>query len=254
MGYYNRFPTLLVPGGFLPQTQTYLAAMSSKPTAPQQTLINTLIKGLIDNSLWDKMDGFYILMLPTEQAALLNAKTPGTLNLAKTGSPSFAANVGFTAGTGAYLATASNLTAFPTYAQDDAHFGVYCENAVTANALTVGSGLNSNEIRVHTAGNSYFAVNDSSPTARTNASGIGHFVVSRASSTTIKGYKNGSQLGADISQNSTAVPSATFKVGGDGTNTGAQCSFAHVGTDLSGADVSTLNTLIEAYRTGVAAL
>lgn len=79
---------------FEAETTALLARFTSQPDATRQSLINACIKGLKDDGVWVDLHGLWLLAAHDAQAAQRNWKQDA-YNLTVVGSPTFAANAGY---------------------------------------------------------------------------------------------------------------------------------------------------------------
>lgn len=251
MSYYSKFPSLLVYGSLHPYTQTYLAAMTTQPSAQITKAIDNFVRGIVDDGLWSKFDALYIFKMHDAQAARINLAQPGTHDLSTSGSPVFTAGAGYAGAVSGYLQTSANISTFSNFSQDNAHIGGYIESAQNSNTPAIGSELQNIEIRPVTAGTTYFAINTTgNAISRSAGGGTGHSVASRLNSSQVFFVRDGAMVGSVVSNASVAVAANPFKVcGGIFNNNTSQFSFAHVGSGLTEAESDDLYQRILTYRT-----
>lgn len=237
------------------ETQAYLDAMDTLPTAAQQGLINDLVVALKDAGVFTKMDGFYILMMHADQPSRVNLVDP-TEELAKTSTPTFTANTGWVCSITAYLSHPVNLDSETNYAQNDAHIALYQETETAVNSPSCASIINANEIRTDFNGaNQAIVIINGSYAAGlySHAGGAAYFAASRDNSADYKVYRNTTLL-ATQTNTSVALTSIPWRVGGVYLSNSSQVSFTHFGAALTATELTDVYNAIDAYRTGVAAL
>lgn len=180
------------------ESVTYFTAMSVQPDTTLKADLNTLVNGLIVDTVWAELDWLNIPAIHDEQAARVNAKNPS--QVASVGvAPTFTANRGYTGnGTTQYINTGINTsTAGGLYLQNDCHMGGWIgtevDNASEYDFGTFAAGFNTRNGTVAiVAPQSNTNINYTLP----SATSIGHTAFSRTSSTAVKTYKNGSGTSA----------------------------------------------------------
>ena len=92
---------------------------------------NEIIVELKNNSIWDKLDLFYLFKTDGDNDfATLNWVDPSSYKITEVNSPTFTTNVGFMGnGTNAYLNTGWDATIGPNFIQTGATHGVYTSDA-----------------------------------------------------------------------------------------------------------------------------
>ena len=108
------------------ETQAFLARLATTPTTAQTTAYNNLISGLVYSGVWAKLDGLFLFAAPNSADALTNLIQAGTATVS--GSPTFAANAGYTATTSSdYIDSGFNPTtaSSPNYTQNSASLFVW---------------------------------------------------------------------------------------------------------------------------------
>ena len=101
------------------------------PSLSGQSLQNEIIVELKNNSIWDKLDLFYLFKTDGDNDfATLNWVDPSSYKITEVNSPTFTTNVGFMGnGTNAYLNTGWDATIGPNFIQTGATHGVYTSDA-----------------------------------------------------------------------------------------------------------------------------
>jgi len=115
-----------LPVGFIPEYQALYDEFINKPSYTEANKQNTLIKTLVDNGIWDKFSGFYLLGAHTNDngESIIDAKNPGTYSAELYNSPTYTNNVGFKGnGSTSYLRIPSWLTL--TVPQNQIFVGAY---------------------------------------------------------------------------------------------------------------------------------
>lgn len=248
------------------EAQTYVAAMPVAPDNTRKGLIDTLVGSLKTAGVWTKLDFLYLLGAHDADAALINAVSPGTYNALAVNSPSFTVDRGYTTdATTSYLnsqlnpTTAGSLTKL--FAQNSCHMGVWSRTAASG-LYDIGQleGTSGANIAILASGNFYAYGHTNAVPGDVNASAVGHYAWSRTGATAWSKYKNGASVSAQASA-STALnvnSSARIYIGGywNGTlvNGSARQYFAaHLGSGLTGTELTALYNALDAYRSGVGA-
>ena len=101
------------------------------PSLSGQSLQNEIIVELKNNSIWEKLDLFYLFKTDGDNDfATLNWIDPSSYKITEVNSPTFTTNVGFMGnGTNAYLNTGWDATIGPNFIQTGATHGVYTSDA-----------------------------------------------------------------------------------------------------------------------------
>lgn len=242
-------------GEYAPGTIAALAAMSSAPAAGRATAIDNLIARLEVKGVWPSLRALWVLAAHHEQAARINLRAPGVNDLVAVNSPAFAVDGGFTGnGTTSWLETGLS----PADVAGPAGYGIsagawFGDNpspgtsqfplGVTNGDETLSMAISPSTFSFSArVGNTNLAAFGSAPNA------IGHFAVSRTSSTHVRGFHNGALVGE------VASPFVTY---GGGTNIGilrrlaayhsGTLKTAWLGVGLTDAQILELHAALAAY-------
>lgn len=233
-------------------------ARTSGQDATHQNANQTFICNLVTEGVWAKLDAAYLFATDTSANALLNLVS-SSFNGTAHGSPSFAANTGFTgvdSSTTVYIDTGFNpSTAGGNYSQNSAHGSVWNNNNVQASAgggavmgnwNVAGTVLLDIAPRIPTNSFSLF-VNGGTAINGTISSSVGHYLGNRASSTSITGYQNASSVMTSGSNASAALINANIYVLainettiGPSTGSALQVMAATIGGGLTTGDITNL--------------
>lgn len=250
--------------GFLAETETLVAAMTTAPSAARKIVINDFIKALKDGGVWDQLDLLYVLAAHDSQAARLNWKNPGTYTASVGGTPTFTTDSGYapTAGThyldtgwdasnngvnftqndACVFARSNNNTRFDAGGIFGNNYSVSGTGAVyinpwNASINTVSHGINSS------------ATNTFSPG---NASGL--FLLNRTASGNYDIYRENSSLGNQATA-SNALSAVDFRILTQGAPPDfanrREVSLAGCGGSLDSTARTALYDGFEAYRTAL---
>jgi len=222
-----------------PQTAAYIAAMTTRPADDEILAIDSAIRLIVDTGAFAKLDGLYFLASATDQASRINIINPGTYNLTKINSPRFTANAGWDANGGAgYLDTGFNpSTAGGKFTQNSACIGIAVSVAAQTNPVFGNIGTGSSFLTARSAGDTFACRLNSVGSNNVASSSNGFFAASRASSTTVRGFKNANQV---ISATNATItpPSASLGIlsdnGGARYALGTTVTFAFMGANLTG--------------------
>lgn len=249
-----------------PDAAAYFAAMSVQPDDARKSLINDLIVGLKADGVWSKTRLLYLRALGTQQAALLNAKTPGTNDCTIVGTVTFTADRGFRGdGSTGYLNTGFNpTTASPVIGQNSLALYSYVNNTtsdVAGNETTWGSGGSSRIRLLPLSGSGVMSarLNNSTNNSFNGAAlttRLGSRAVSRTGATTSNGQMNGVAVGVTDTTSSSAPVSAVMELLRDsGTMyNGLDRIAADVLADgLSGAEMTALHARTLTFLTAIGA-
>ncbi|GAA1790173.1 hypothetical protein GCM10009795_039850 [Nocardioides hankookensis] len=243
---------------FLAQSQTnrIVNRMTVLPRQARVTLIKTLVKSLIDNGIWDKLDGFYMLAAHDEQAARLNWRGGPAQDLTSVNSPIFTTDRGFQGdGTTSYLTTSLSGTGADQYKQDDAFMGLWCITNASSNTGHGVSGAGNGYINPRSVAGAIVLRANSGSTltfaGMTDSSGLTAW--SRPDNANVTAYKNGSVFGTQSSA-SVALGTNNFEICRNQTNySSRQIAFAAFGARLTDAQQAALYTAVRTYLLAVGA-
>lgn len=234
--------------------QTIYNAMTTKPTGKYAWGQNDMVKKLVDDGIWAKLDWFWVAATETNDngEALINWKNPGTNNPTNPTSTAWTALEGFTGDNSSdYIDTNFNPSTDATnFSQNSACIGCYVRNDYNENkpAMSCSSKCS---IFPRSSGSIYGRVNSTTSAAWTVADSTGLTVVCRTSSTNLRAYRDGNSLG-DVSNSSTTLADAEFEI----LSMSAlpyygryQVAIAFVGGVLDATENSNLYNAINAYMT-----
>lgn len=229
------------------------ARMSTPPTGPRKTLINTLVKSLKAASVWTRFDALYLLAAADSQAARLNWIS-SSFTLTAVSSPTFTTDRGYAGdGVGAYLDSGFNpATAGGRTTLNSAHMGWWVNTAISENAADMGN-TNSVGNSRDASGNFVARVGSATTSSVAVGSPVGHSVVDRSASNVQTLYKNGSSVQIDPHV-STSLSSENYRLltrAGSAIFNTRRIAAAHYGQSLSAADVSALYSALNTYLTAV---
>jgi hypothetical protein len=241
---------------------TYAATLSgvSLPNDAKKLVQNQLVVDLDNAGIWDKLDHFQVWATPANSIfAAIDWKNPNNSRLSTIyNTVTFTSNQGFqgdgSVGGGYIDSNFNPSTMASNYELDNASFGYYMRVIDTAPSTAEGaftaSGTTLSWIRYITTKRIY--LNSSAVVAATNfvAASDQFAMATRASSSQVKLYSNGS-LTDTLSIASSAMPNANFlafRAGAAYSN--CQLGMVFAGADLS-AEASSFNLAWRAYLTNI---
>ena len=234
-----------------------IAAMETPPSAARASAITTLVNTLQSAGIWDLLDVLYVLAAADSQAALLNWKDPSSFVASPVNSPTFTADRGFTGnGTNSRVNTGwVPSTNGVKYTQNSASVWLWSNTEGSVTNGDLGGKVDATKqclMRLRSANSFLGRVNDADSTQVANGDAIGFFGMQRISSTTKNYWKNGAQLGTDISANSVGVNAdAQWICGCNSTGFPTnQQALAAWGASLAGKEVAFYNA-VRAYMQAV---
>lgn len=255
-------------GGFDLSYQAILSQATSLgytlPSSGQQTKQNDFILDLKASGIWNKLDVLYVFATDgSSDFATLNWKAPGSFQITKTVSPTFASNAGFT-GNGSTQFLNTNWipnTNGVNYLLDNSSIFYWCNTNSTRNETMWGSSAASVTNRAvlnpkNVSSQAQYTINATTITTVANAgtsNGLWH--VKRTASNAIAVFKNGVSF-TTASTTSTSRPTTSIYICGEnanGTLSGAsnrQISFWGAGDSLDTYEAA-LNTDWNTYFTSL---
>lgn len=192
----------------------YFRQLSPSPSFAYMRAVDLFIKTLKADGNWDKLDRLWIHGAEFQQHATVSVKNPLTAHISEINSPTWTANEGYTGdGSSKYLDTNFNpLTQSENFEQNNASFGVFCRTNSDAVTVEMGAGDSATkyaDVVLRNSNQIYSNLNDNTITTASNTSSVGFFVIERTNSTTVKVFKNGSEINSSSSA-STGIPNFNF--------------------------------------------
>lgn len=229
---------------------TLFAAMTTPPTAARKATINNLIVALQNAGIWASLDILYVMAAADSQAARLNWKNPSTFTLAPANSPSFAADRGYTGdGASSRLAPSwSGGTNGVNFVQNSASAWFWSRTSGQSASPDIGiiSTTGNSIVARSVADNVIARVNDNDTTGQPNTDGSGFLGVQRSGSSAKRYWRNGAQVGIDISVASVAPSTSGVWVCGANPSSFStrQEAAAAWGASLSGLESSFYSAML----------
>ena len=238
-----------------PDAQAFLTA-AGITDATITSAINTLVVDLKGYNIWTKMKAVYPFVGGTATTHKFNLKNPLDTNaafrLAFSGGFTHSTNGIQGNGTNGWMNTFLNPnTVFTT--NDSFHLSIYSR---TDNAADVGDigGVNGSartDILLRYSDNNIYNRIHSNGIITTNSNSTGYYISTRNSSTSLKLFKNNSQLGstytgANGSRLDTVMPIGAYLVGGTpGYYSARQYAFASIGDGLTDTEAANFYTAVQ---------
>lgn len=239
-------------------------ATTVAPNGPRRRLISNTIQLLEQYNLWNRLDVFWATASATTQLSGLNWKDPNSFALTAVNSPTFVADRGYTGdGSTSYLTTGFNISSSGLLSQNNAHAGIWMRTTPDAaiNRLSLGA-INTNGIQVGSnnvgsaiLSRAFAAASD----VQTGVPLLGHVVASRSGATAGTVWKNGVLLASPVTA-SAAPPSTTVYLLARNNNgtadsfSNGQIAAAHIGQNLTAADMQALYFILNRYMMAVGAV
>lgn len=198
----------------LPETNKFLAACTTQPSAVWTMALNRLISQLIIDGNWSLLDAMWLFAADNRQNATLNIVNPSQYTIIEAGSPTWTKDIGYTGSGTKYLNTNySPSTQGVNYTRNNACFGCYDHSITVQNTVDIGIGnLNCYIQFEYKAGTGEYNINGSGATFQDfSNSTAGSLSAVRTSSTAVAIYKNGLSI-ASASISSQAIVSGNFTV------------------------------------------
>ena len=222
--------------------------------------INNYILSMKLNQFWNRHDKIMLIAGGTNQSTAIDFKNPNT--------PA-SWNGTFTINSGGFTGNGSNgygnlnwnpATQGVNYIQDSAGVDLYITTNVNESKEDIGCNDGTNYITMRSRGSDFIYNNLNTSnlnflTANTDSRGL--ISIDRSSSTVVKNYRNGVQVGSNGSKASTTIPSRNIYLGcsnGNGTATNfATKTYAYVGfrNSFNATEMATLYSIIQTFQTSL---
>ena len=243
--------------GFCATYQTIYDSFTTPPSDAIAAAQNTMVRGLIADGVWAKLDILHMYAQTTNAAgeALVNWVNPGTFDATAVHAPAFVALEGFTGdGTNDYIDCNWNpSTNGINYVLDSATVGGY--NRTNTNVGTEGGSISGSRIYLWTrsAATLYLMLNQNAGGIGTaNADSRGMYINSRTASNVIKAYKNKVAIINDTTVSTTIPNLNIYSLGINSTGalyepTTKQVSLFFAGSGFVQGDVDNMTDRFETY-------
>lgn len=235
--------------------------------ASQRSAFNTFVKGMKANGLWSKAAAIYPFMGGTASSHKWNAKDVRDLDaafrLSFVNSATHNSNGVTFNGTTQYASTFLNASTVQT--SNNNAFAIYNRTNNAQQITDIGARSSASVISATYAkiadGKAYAYNQDiAAEFSQTNSDASGFYINTRTSSTSLKIFRNGSQLGSTVTTaNTQSLPNASYSIGAlNWSNTGIfnysnrnYCFAIIFNTGLSDSEASTLSTLVNNLQTAL---
>jgi len=244
--------------GLDPDVQAFVSRVATAGgslSTIEENALYTLVSDLKTYGLWAKMKAIYPMVGASAAACAQNLKSSSFTGTFTSGW-TFASTGVTPNGTSAYMDTNCNDNNF---SQNSSSLGVYSRTNAAIN--TYDFGIYNTSLSQGTfmklLQNSNFGggIQSSTELVFANSDSRGFFQLAKNGSTTMLGYKNGSQVisGTLTTLSATNTTSFLGKLNNGGTPafgySNKQYSFAYLGDGLSGTDMSNFYTAVQAFQT-----
>ena len=242
------------------EAQAFFARLATQPTASRKTAYDTLITGLVNSGVWSRLDGLYLLAAVNSATAKTNLVS-SSYGLTLVGTPSFAADAGYTGhnGAGTYLESGFDPTVgSPNFTRDSATLFAWRNTAPADDGGSFMGMYPDNYLDPYQDGKFYAIANNCYRPDSGVASSTGLYLATRPDSTHRSDFLNGSPLWLNgfSGCNSTAPQAGKtmqFLNDGLGRNDGSdsQVSAGGFGSSFTDADSRNISNYISHYLTTI---
>jgi hypothetical protein len=236
----------MVGSNYCAEALALFARMSTQPNLTRKRLIDSTIRSLKNAGLWDTslIPALYFLAAHDAQAARLNW-IQNASNLSANAGMTFTTDRGYTGDASSGALTAS----YTAPSGSHTHIGIWANSFGSAGA-TVGTGGTNGWTVVTNADISGRWANINT----VGATAAGHYgVMSTADATTLRFYKNGSQVGTTgIAFNNLSFGTLSIGVSG-GVLSDSRHAIVHAGDDLTSGQIASLYAIFNGYLTRLGA-
>ena len=264
-----------IPGSVITQTsvaiaqgtdadaQAYIDAASITDST-QISAVNQLVLDLKSYNIWTKMKAIYPVLGGSASSHAVNLITPGTYNLTFSTGWTHASTGMTPNGTSAYAATGiipnSHLT------NNSTHMSYYSRTNTNIAAASFDMGINGSStasyfdmsLRLSDTfySDQYNTTTNRLTTANTNSTGF--YITSRTTSTSLKSYKNGTQIGSTLTNASSGFSGLIYGIyiGAINNNnlnaqffTNREGALISIGDGLDDTESANFNTAVQAFQT-----
>lgn len=262
MGYYNKFPMLLVVSESA-LARAYIAAMTTPPDSQRRKLIIDTITMLERAGIPKKCDAIYIGAAHDQQAARINVMNPTGALLTSVGTGQFTVDSGlYGSSSGNYWTTPFNMNSLTHLKQNDSHIAYWSNSNITGINEDLGQQGN-NEFNmvarsgasglgfasVTAAGGYRYVPLANTPTA------IGMRAVDRSSSSDFDMYQDGVLMTTTAvgTRTSSALLANPLLVGRSNryNASGRHISFLTIGASLTATEHLALKNAVEYYMSNL---
>ncbi len=242
-------------------------ARTSGLDATHTSAYDALICGLVTDGIFSKLD--FLQVYATQDSTTANLNLVSTnFTAVPHGSPTFTVDRGYTGVDGSttvYVDSTFNpaTASSPNFVQNSAHLSLWSVLDTTSSNAAIGAsnGVGQGNLIYprYVDGNAYYRANSQGEPGVSSATGKGHYIANRSSSTAIQGYKNGSNVLTNNGAGSFTIVNASFITVGDNigsappipTGWAGQLAEASCGSSLSSTDATNFYNRLRTYMTAV---
>jgi hypothetical protein len=250
---------------YCPEYRAVYDAFSVKPSDDTALMQNAMVKSLVDDGYWARMDVFYCAAVRTNSGgdAFINWYNPGTFDITDPGStaPTFTAYQGFDGdGSSDYLSTNFNLHDNAIHiTQNSTTIAAYCRSAINDAQMIMGvadAAFARTSIYPRSDGNFISNINSGDLSSLSNATSLGLIMSVRRGANETEGYMNGASLGSDTDA-STGLPDHTMYLlclNNNGSNAvyfSGEVSIWFIMNAVSDAEALAIKVIIETYMDAI---
>lgn len=242
---------------------TAFLARTSGLDATHIAAYKALINGLVADGVWAKLDLLQIYATQDQTTANLNLIST-SFTASPQNAPTWGADVGYTTAAGKWVDCNWNpATDAIQFSQDACHICVWSGTSGRQTNAALGLKTTTNgQLRIGLRSNpsdtAFAVMNDTSAvTSPASLDGSGFFVGVRKDANTKQLFRNGSQMGGDITRSSLTPQSFTLQTAGDNVNSANSTAMivraAGAGGLLTPTDVSNYYSRISTFMSAVGA-
>lgn len=221
--------------------------------ATQKRAVNYLCRALKDSSLWSKMSVVYPMVGGTSRAHSFNLKDTATFKITFENSPTHDAN-----GVNFNGTNQRALTGFTPSDLNNSHLSYYTKtNNTTGTQIPIGAINLTGSVpffQLNITGANFYIGTQIATFTNTNTQG--YYIGSRTSTTSLIGYKNGTQVASSTSANTSSTIGVQTTLGARRRSDSTydfysvhQCAFSSIGDGLNSTEARALNNIVTQYQT-----
>lgn len=219
--------------------------------------INTLVSELKSNNLWTKFNAIYPFVGGTATSHKFNlinsADTDAAFRLNFVGGWTHSSNGALPNGTNGYANTFLNPNAILSLTSS--HVSVYSRTLTVGVEVELGAFDGTSFTQLRAAANAVFGSTSSILNYTTTTDARGFWVASKRANNDREAYRNGASQTTVTTNDALAYPNLNIFLGARNDSgvasvfSNKQLAFASIGSGLTDAEVSTLNTIITTFQT-----
>jgi hypothetical protein len=249
-----------------PDAEVYLAAVVAAGGTLDCNIsgaTNELFTELKTSGIWSLLNVFYPILGGTSASTAINAKSPGTKDMTWSGGITFASTGVLSNGVNGYGDTNFNLN---TDGANTIGLGVYSRTdqneTITRFDIGATDASHRSNMNIRSSANMLGTISDNLvgiTFSAVNNPSNGFNLLQRIDAGDVKGYRNGTILATEVialagRPNRTAFVMANNNNGSPSPRTTREYNWFQISSVLTGAEVSTLNTLITNFNTSLGRL